>query len=199
VIAAGLVIASPASKRLEHQLMNEQDRNNLFAELITRHQSELYGYIYAVVRNWEDTDDLYQSVCLVLWRKFDSFRPGSNFFAWARQTAKNKVGDFVRHKRLSYVTEELMDILTDSAVKFCDDGAEPYLAALRRCKEKLSAADDELLQLRYIEELSTIEIADRLQRLQQSISRSLNRIRRWLFECIQMELAKQEHCSKNLS
>ena len=44
--------------------MNEQERHNLFAELINRHQSELYGYIYAVVRNWEDTDDLYQSVCL---------------------------------------------------------------------------------------------------------------------------------------
>ena len=127
--------------------MNEQDRHNLFAELITRHQSELYGYIYAVVRNWEDTDDLYQSVCLILWRKFESFRPGSNFFAWARQTAKNKVGDFVRHKQSpTYVTEELMDILTESAAKPYDDGAEAYLAALRRCREKLTAADDELLQ-----------------------------------------------------
>ena len=26
--------------------MNEQERHNLFAELITRHQGELYGYIY---------------------------------------------------------------------------------------------------------------------------------------------------------
>ena len=68
--------------------MNQQERQNLFAELITRHQSELYGYIYAVVRNWEDTDDLCQSVCLILWRKFESFRPDSSFFAWARQTAK---------------------------------------------------------------------------------------------------------------
>ena len=62
--------------------MNEQERHNLFSELLTRHQSELYGYIFAVVRNWEDADDLYQSVCLVLWSKFDSFRPGSSFFAW---------------------------------------------------------------------------------------------------------------------
>ena len=67
-----------------------------------------------------------------------------------------------------------------------------YLVALRRCKEKLTAADDELLQLRYIEELGTVEIADRLQRLQPSVSRSLNRIRRWLLECIEMEVAKLE-------
>jgi RNA polymerase sigma factor (sigma-70 family) len=63
--------------------MNDPGRQDLFADLMNRHQSELYAYIYAVVRNREDTDDLYQSVCLVLWSKFESFRPGSNFFAWA--------------------------------------------------------------------------------------------------------------------
>lgn len=182
--------------------MNEQERHNLFAELITHHQSELYGYIYAVVRNWEDTDDLFQSVCLVLWSKFDSFRPGTNFFAWARQIAKIKVSDLLRHKHKclpSFITENLVDILAEIAAEPHDAGAEVYLVALRRCREKLSTADDKLLQLRYVEELSTVEIADRLQRLQQSVSRSLNRIRRCLFECIEMEVAKQEHSSKELS
>ena len=177
--------------------MNEQDRHNLFAELITRHQSELYGYIYAVVRNWQDTDDLFQSVCLVLWSKFELFRPGTNFFLWARQVAKNKIGNFVTSKRAStYVAEDLVDILTESDRQCHDDAAEGYLLALRRCKEKLSTADDELLRLRYVEDLNAVEIADRLQRLRPNVSRSLNRIRRRLFECIQRELARQEHSPK---
>jgi RNA polymerase sigma-70 factor, ECF subfamily len=179
--------------------MNEQERHNLFAELIIRHQSELYGYIYAVVRNWEDTDDLYQSVCLALWSKFGSFRPGSSFFAWARQMAKIEVSNFLRHKQSpSYLAEKLRDILAEIATEPHDTDAEVYLVSLRRCKEKLSVADDELLRLRYVEDLNTVEIADRLQRLRPNVSRSLNRIRRWLFECIQMELAKQEHSSKEL-
>ena len=45
--------------------MNDQERHILFSELIARHQSELYGYIFAIVRNWEDANDLFQSVCLV--------------------------------------------------------------------------------------------------------------------------------------
>jgi RNA polymerase sigma-70 factor, ECF subfamily len=180
--------------------MNEQERQNLFAELVSRHQNDLHGYIYAVVRNWDDTDDLYQSVCLVLWHKFDSFLPGTNFFAWARQTAKNKIGDFVRRKRSpNYATEQLVDILAGIAAEPCDTGPEGYLAALRRCKEKLSDTDSELLQLRYVDELNTVEIADRLQRLRPSVSRSLSRIRRWLFECVRMELAKQQHSSRDLS
>ena len=59
--------------------MNEQDRHNLFSELITRHQSQLYAYIFAIVRNQQDADDLYQSVCLILWRKFDIISAGQQF------------------------------------------------------------------------------------------------------------------------
>ncbi len=177
--------------------MNEQERHNLFTELISRHQSELYGYIYAVVRNWEDADDLFQSVCLVLWSKFELFQPDTNFFAWARQVAKYKIGNFVSAKRSpAYVTGELLDILIKGADKPRDDGVEAYLTALRHCREKLAVADNELLQMRYVEELSTVDIAVRMQRLQQSVSRSLNRVRRWLLECIRTEMAKQDHSSK---
>jgi RNA polymerase sigma-70 factor, ECF subfamily len=180
--------------------MNEQERHNLFAELTTRHQGDLYGYIYSVVRNWADTDDLYQSVCLVLWHKFDSFRPGSNFFAWARQTAKNKIGDFVRQKQSpTYVSCDLLDILAQGGAGPHDADAESYLVALQHCREKLTPEDDELLQLRYVEELTTAAIAERMQRLRQSVGRSLSRVRHWLLECIQMELARREHSSNEFS
>lgn len=181
--------------------MNQQDRQSLFTELITRHQGELYGYIYSVVRNWEDTDDLYQSVCLVLWSKLESFQPGTNFFAWARQIARYKIGNFVTSKRLpTYATEQLTTILAEGdPVLHGDVDGEGYTVTLRHCREKLTAEDEELLQLRYVEELSMVEIAERLQRLRQSVGRSLNRIRRCLLECIQMELARQERSSNELS
>jgi RNA polymerase sigma-70 factor, ECF subfamily len=169
--------------------MNEQERHELFEELVTRHQSELYGYIYAVLRNWEDTDDLYQSVCLVLWSKFETFQPGSNFFAWARRTARIKLSEFLRRKHSpNCLCEELRDVLVEGVVDPYGTDGEEYLIALQRCRDKLAIEDDELLQLRYIEELNTVQIADRQQRLQQSVSRSLIRIRRWLFECIELEL-----------
>lgn len=177
--------------------MNKQERHNLFSELIARHQSELYAYIYAIVRNWQDADDLYQSTCLVLWRKFDSFRLDSSFFAWARETAKLEARSFLRRKPLpSYVSEELVEALAETVFDAQDDDAELYLTALRRCREKLVAADEELLQLRYVEDLGTHEIAGRLQRFQSNVCRSLNRIRRRLLECVQMELARKSHSGR---
>ena len=179
--------------------MNDQERHNLFSELIARHQSEIYGYVFAIVRNREDANDLFQSVCLVLWSKFASFRYDSSFFAWARQTAKFEVRKFLTRKHLpNHVSEELLDTLAEITPVVQDSGIELGLVALRHCKGRLDAGDEELLELRYAEGLSTVEIADRLQRLQPSISRSLNRIRRWLFECIERELSQQEHSRKDL-
>jgi RNA polymerase sigma-70 factor, ECF subfamily len=171
--------------------MNEQERHALFSDLITRHRSELYGYIFAVVRSWEDADDLFQAVCLILWNKFEFFQPGTSFFAWARQTAKNEVSKFLRGKQEpDFVTEDLLDALT---VVTKDDWAESYLVALQRCRAKLATDDEELLELHYGEDLGTTEIAQQLHRNRTSICRALNRIRSWLFGCIQMEIARQVH------
>ena len=180
--------------------MNEDERHNLFSNLIARHQNELYSYILAVVRDWNDADDLLQSVCLVLWRKFESFEPGSNFLFWASRTARIEVSNFLRHKQLShYASDELLDALAVTVIDVQKEGMEPYLAALRRCKGKLSPADEELIELHYVDDLGSRQIADRLRRSQPSICNSLKRIRCWLFECIQTELARQEHSGNELS
>jgi RNA polymerase sigma-70 factor, ECF subfamily len=175
--------------------MNEEDRHILFSELIARHHSQLYAYIFAVVKSRDDAEDLFQSVCLVLWRKFESFAPDSSFFAWARQTAKLVLCSFLRHKKnmSKLASEELLDALAETVSKTQGDGVEPCLAALQRCRKKLTDSDEQLLRLRYDEDLGVGEIADRLRRLPPNVCRSLNRIRHWLLECIRIELAHQDH------
>jgi RNA polymerase sigma-70 factor (ECF subfamily) len=174
--------------------MNKQDRHNLFSELVAQHHSQLYAYILAMVRSHADADDVFQSVYLVLWRKFDSFDPGtSRFYPWACQTAKFVVFSFLRHKRKlpNCLGDDLVDVLAEVALEEPEDDAAGYLTALRRCREKLGAADEELLELRYAQGLGSREIADRLQRPQTSVCRSLNRIRGALYDCIEMELERQ--------
>ena len=174
--------------------MNDPNKHALFSDLVTRHRSELYGYIFAVVRRWEDADDLFQSVCLVLWSKFDSFQPGSNFFAWARQTAKNKVADFLRRRQQPYFVDgDSLDVLTEIAVNVGNDVEDSFLAALRHCREKLTVSDEAMLELHYGKDLGSRQIADQLQRSQPSVCRSLNRIRNWLLECVRLEIVRQEH------
>jgi RNA polymerase sigma-70 factor (ECF subfamily) len=177
--------------------MNEQDRHKLFSELIARHQSALYGYIFAVVRSWEDADDLFQTVCLALWRKFEQFKPDSSFFAWARQMAKLEVSNFMRRRPSSNCfSEELLEALAETPTSPQADGSEQYLLALQQCRQKLPATDESLLQLHYVENLGSQQIARRLDRSQSSVCHSLKRVHAWLSECIHRELARQEHSAK---
>lgn len=182
--------------------MSINDRHNLFSELVTCYHSQLYAYIFAIVRNRVDADDIFQSVYLILWRKFESFDPdSSHFYPWARQTAKLVVYSFIRHKnKLSNCVEgDLLDSLTETVYEDLSNDTGLYLAALRRCRNKLDAADKELLELRYSHDLGSREIAGRLQRPQTSVCRSLNRIRNWLYECIEMELDRQKHSTQVIS
>jgi RNA polymerase sigma-70 factor, ECF subfamily len=180
--------------------MNEQERQNLFSELIVRYQSELYAYIFALVRNREDAADLLQAVSLILWHKFDSFQPETSFFSWARQTAVFEVRNLQKRKKLAaYVSNELLDVLSGSPQEMHCDASDLYLLALRHCRGRLNALDEDLLTLRYVEDLGTRQIADRLGRSQASVCHSLMRIRRWLFECIQTEMARQEHSKEERS
>ena len=47
-----------------------------------------------------------------------------------------------------------MDALAEITVDAPSDDAELYLATMQRCREKLSDTDEQLLQLRYVEDLS---------------------------------------------
>jgi RNA polymerase sigma-70 factor, ECF subfamily len=174
--------------------MKQKERHALLSELLVRYRSELYGYIFAAVRNWEDADDLFQAVCLVLWKKFEAFQPGTNFIAWARQTARYEVVKYLSQKQLpQFVNTELLDTLTEIEADVEDEWTESYLVALRRCRQKLIDSDAKLLRLHYGYGLGSRQIAERLRRSQQSICRSLNRIRSWLYECVQSEVARQKH------
>jgi RNA polymerase sigma-70 factor (ECF subfamily) len=174
--------------------MTEQERHILFSELIARYQGPLYSYIFAAVKNRNDAEDIFQSVCLVLWRKFDSFQPNTNFLSWAYQTAKLILYSSLRQKRKwNCASEELLNALADTASNVHVNEDSIYLAAFRRCRDKLASPDEELLRFRYIDDLDIREIANRLQRLPPNVCRSLNRVRRWLLDCVRMELARQEH------
>ena len=83
--------------------MSKQEQHDLFCELLTLHQGQLHGYILALVGNRADADDLFQSTSMVLWRKFDTFQPGSSFLAWGptnggtRSPQLHEAATFVGH------------------------------------------------------------------------------------------------------
>ena len=71
------------------------------------------------------------------------------------------------------------------------DLLEARREAMRRCAERLSATDRELLNLRYVPGAMVKDIARRLGRPANSVCKSLGRIRQALWDCINDEMAAE--------
>jgi RNA polymerase sigma-70 factor (ECF subfamily) len=170
------------------------DRKAEFAAHLRQHQTQLFGYIYSLVRNLDDADDLFQQTSLVLWDKFEEFDSSKSFVCWACGVARYEVLNFLRARtrhRL-YFSDELSLALIEAQESLEAERVEERRSALAVCMKKLRQRDQELLEACYGRTVCVPEVARDWGRSSQSIHNSLRRIRRVLFECIQRTLAQGE-------
>jgi RNA polymerase sigma-70 factor (ECF subfamily) len=165
-----------------------------FADLLRRHQSQLFAYIYSLVHNFDDADDLFQQTSLVLWDKFSQFDASRSFAAWACGVARYEVLNYLRSRARDrlYFGDELQLALIEAQEEM--DAAEiaERRDALAGCLKKLRQKDQELLEACYGHSARIADVASALGRSTQSIHNSLRRVRRALFECVRRTLAQGE-------
>jgi RNA polymerase sigma-70 factor, ECF subfamily len=163
-----------------------------YVQLLRQHQNQLFGYIFCMVRNFSDAEDVLQQTSLTLWDKFDEFIPGTSFMAWAKAVARNKTLTFLRTKRRerSKFSDEVLDQLAECEL-WSPDALADRLSALARCRKKLSTTDEALLAKCYSTANSIRGVSEQLGRPVESVYSSLSRIRRALYDCIQRSLAME--------
>jgi RNA polymerase sigma-70 factor, ECF subfamily len=169
------------------------DRKAEFSERLLRHQTQLFGYIYSLVRDLDDADDLFQQTSLALWKKFDQYDPARSFPAWAFGVARFEVSNFLRSRSRDrlYFSDELNLMLIATHEELGLDQVEGRLDALAQCIGKLRQRDQELLEACYGRSVRIPEIARNWGRSTQSIHNSLKRIRHALFECVRRSLVQE--------
>src|SRR3954452_18259454 len=72
---------------MQNDPTHEADARKQLMALMTRHQRQVFSYIYVLVPNRSDAEDLLQETSLVICEKFQEFEPGTDFVAWACQIA----------------------------------------------------------------------------------------------------------------
>ena len=170
----------------------QDDRVAEFLELYSSHYPRLQFYVTALLPTANDASDVLQETSMVMWRKFDSFELGTNFFAWACKIARFQV---MKQRERIGRSARLFDaeLLEKLAVEACDESLVRGvpLQALENCLNKLSELDRSLIRRRYQPGTSVHQLAADLGRTANSLSKSLGRIRRALVECIDRSLAHE--------
>jgi RNA polymerase sigma-70 factor, ECF subfamily len=170
-------------------------RHEDFVRLWSAHRIQLYSFVFSLLPDHVEAEDVFQCVSIVLWNKFDQFQLGTNFWHWAARVAQLEVQDYRKRKtreRLKFWSEEVIDAIAAAHVEY-SELLQHQQRALASCLEKLSPRDRELVALRYgAERITTKTLADRLGRPLVTLYKALSRIRRNLYQCIQRSLAREQ-------
>ena len=135
------------STREEDQLLVERAQNgdtSAFDVLVMKYSGKLYGLIYHMTSNREDSNDLLQDVFARAYRSLKRFRGQSAFYTWIYTIATNLTLNFLK-KRNRRQTSSLDDldqgIERDQEFIEATSGSDPFReAGLNELQQKLNEA-----------------------------------------------------------
>jgi RNA polymerase sigma-70 factor, ECF subfamily len=171
---------------------DEAESRKRLMMLMTRHQRQVFSYIFTLVPNRNDAEDLLQETSLVICEKFHEFEPGTDFVAWACQIAYWRI----RYSRQKFVRskvvfdQEILDIVAQTAGEMSEELDNRH-EALLRCLQKLHTRDRELLIARYEPGGGVEEAARRSGRTVKTAYKALARMRKLLLDCVTTRLATE--------
>ena len=171
----------------------DSDRDRRFTEQLERHHRRLYGYIFMMLRNHQDAQDVFQQTSLVLWEKFDEFQPATNFLTWACTVARFKALDFEKQQRRyrTRFSEAFQLRLSEVHASITSEEFEARSTALEDCVEKLPPVQRLLLRDCFTEGRSVAVVARELGRTPHSVYSSLRNIREKLLDCITLAVSEE--------
>ncbi|HEY9754804.1 MAG TPA: sigma-70 family RNA polymerase sigma factor [Oculatellaceae cyanobacterium] len=183
----GLAQLTPAQPRLsvvrkeQYNAMSEtelvracQNRNqDAFEALVHRYQRTVYGHLYKLAPDWNDTADLTQEVLIRIWRSLPALRDPRAFRRWLNQLVTNLFYDELR-KRPKGATISIDESLKSDESEenitrdIPDESAMPdevmqrheLSAAINDAIDKLPCQFRQVIVLRELEGLSYDEIAE---------------------------------------
>lgn len=168
----------------------DTDRRKELVALITRHQRQIFAYIYTLVPDRHDAEDLLQETSIVICDKFEEFTPGTDFVAWACQIAWWRI----RYSRQKYARakvifdDEVLEAVAHTAMGMRDELDQRH-EALAVCLANLAPRDRELVLARYEPGNGVAEAARRTGRSTEAAYKALQRLRKLLYDCVSHQLA----------
>jgi RNA polymerase sigma-70 factor (ECF subfamily) len=161
-----------------------------FTFLLDFYWNEVYGFMIKRTENETDTEDITIETFAKAFDKITTYNAEYGFNTWLIAIAKNVHIDMLRKKKSSLFVDNTDD--SNYANSIADDSPtaedeliiEQNLAQLLLCIKELKPAYQEVIQMRYFQEMSYQEIADHLKEPLNNIKIKLLRGKKLLAEII---------------
>ena len=162
-------------------------------------RSEFMGYLYAITRDADLSEEVYQNSAVVVMEQSDKPEAIRDFRAWAKEVVRRQALYAIRErenssKRARAVAPELLDAVSSA---FQQDETSLSVvknesAALNACLDDLPPEKRRLVALRYETGASFDSISNQVDSTPAAIQRALSRVRKILHGCIRKKLRTAE-------
>jgi RNA polymerase sigma factor (sigma-70 family) len=161
-----------------------------FNFLLNSFWNDVYGFQLKRIHNENDAEDITIQTFSKAFDKIETYDENYKFKTWLIAISKNVHIDFLRKKKKSIETTKEQE---EEVYRIIDDGPTPEdkiiteqnLAKLLRDIKKLKPHYQEVINLRYFQELSYKEISEQLQEPMNNVKVKLLRAKKLLAEIIQ--------------
>ncbi len=158
---------------LLRQALDHNDQK-AYAELMKLYRDSIYFILMKIVKNSDDAEDLTLETFGKAFKYLDKYSPQYAFSTWLFRIAVNNSIDFIRHKNNSpqCVDNEALNMEQEQLIEHSQSEVTPTpeehimdkqrVEMLRCAVSQLPDKYRKVVELRYYEELSYEEIAERL-------------------------------------
>ncbi len=177
---------------LEEHITRAKDGNQAsFNYLLDTYWNEVYNFQLKRTQDEYEAEDITIQSFSRAFDKIDTFKEEFNFKTWLIQISKNIHIDLLRKKNASIQSHTTTQV-DDAVYRIVDDTPSPEdkliteqnLAQLLLYIKQLKPAYQEVINLRYFQELSYKEIADNLNEPMNNVKVKLLRAKKLLSEII---------------
>lgn len=152
-----------------YQLNTPEEAYAAFEELYGRYSSKVFSFIMKKLRNQTDAEDLLQKIFLKVHESKHLYKPKFKFEQWLFVIARTAVLDYLRAKTRYQNRLDRLEKDKEEA-GFSNDSLSP---------EALSSLNDdqkEMLEMKFIDELSYLEMAKLLNKSETSLRKMVSRM-----------------------
>ena len=173
----------------------EKGDQKAYAELMGRYRDSVYFMLLKMINNKDDADDLTIEAFGKAFKRLSQYTPNFAFSTWLFKIATNNCIDFIRKKKsntlsldLTYKNEEGGEMKVDLKSSSLDPEEKMVkkqkIKLMHEVVNKLKPRYKQLVQMRYFEELSYEEIAEKTQLPLGTVKAQLFRAREFLFNIL---------------
>jgi RNA polymerase sigma factor (sigma-70 family) len=133
-----------------------------FSYLYDNYSKALFGIIYAIIGDYEETEDLIQNTFIKIWNSFDNYDSSKGrLFTWMINIARNTAIDFKRSKNNKDQNLNVSNNVYEVNELFTEDFSSDTIGLIG-VVEKLTSENVLLIQLAYYKGCTQQEISEEL-------------------------------------